>query len=323
MTDQTARALWIEASGTCAIKPQDVAAPRENEVQVRTLYSGISRGTEALVFHAKVPAAEFERMRAPHMEGSFPFPVKYGYCAVGKVEAGHEQLVGKTVFCLYPHQDRFTVTADAVLPLPDGLPASRAVLCANMETALNIVWDAQIQPGDRVAIFGGGVVGSLVAYITSQIPGTDTVLIDVNAGRASHAQSLGIPFVQAGTLNGEFDVLINASASQDALREAIASAGLEARIVEASWYGDRSVELPLGGSFHSKRLSLVSSQVGTLPAAQRGRWSFSRRMEKALQLLCDDRLDILISGETEFSSLADDYADILSAPETLCHRIRY
>ncbi len=317
------RALWIETANRCAIRQESIEPLQADQVLVRTLYSGISRGTESLVLAGKVPQSEFDRMRGPHMEGSFSFPVKYGYSTVGRIEAGPDDLIGKTVFCLHPHQDRFVTTKDMIAVLPEGLPPERGVLAANMETALNIVWDAMIQPGDRVAVFGAGVVGTLVANLSRRIAGTDTVLVDTNTDRRAHAEAMGISFAEAGTLKGEFDVLINASAAGAALSEAIEHAGTEARIIEASWYGDKSISVPLGGAFHSKRLQLISSQVGAVPPARRARWSFGRRMAKALELLADDSLDHLISGETDFADLADDYPRILSSQTTLCHRIRY
>lgn len=320
---EASSALWFEAPESCRLRQERLGQPSGNEVLVRTLFSGISRGTEALIFRGLVPESEFARMRGPHMDGSFPFPVKYGYAAVGQVEVGPSHLVGKEVFALFPHQDRFILPADQVTVLPDTLPARRAVLAANMETALNIIWDAGIQPGDRVAVFGAGVVGSLVAYLASRIVGTETIVVDLDTARQELAAALGLTFIQAGTLDGEFDVLINATASAEALQEAITHAGMEAKIVEASWYGDRPVSIPLGGAFHSRRLSLVSSQVGGIPALRRARWTYARRMAKALELLLDPRLDRLISGETAFSELPDAYARILSSQDTLCHRIRY
>ena len=320
---QSVQALWIESEGRCAIRDEILSAVASHEILVRTLYSGISRGTESLVFNGGVPPSELERMRAPHMMGDFSFPLKYGYSCVGSVEMGPAELLGRTVFCLHPHQDVFITTPDMVSPLPKHIPTERAVLAANMETALNIIWDALIQPGDRVAIFGGGVVGTLVASLSSRIAGTDTALVEMNPDRRQPIEAMGIRFIQAGNLEGEFDVLINASASAAALSDAIQHAGMEARIVEASWYGDKSVAVPLGGAFHSKRLSLISSQVGSIPASRKVRWTFARRMAKALELLSDDGLDHLISGETSFADLGTDYSRILSSQDTLCHRIRY
>lgn len=319
----TCRALWIEIANSCSIRQESIGPIQADQVLVRTLYSGISRGTESLVLAGEVPQSEFGRMRGPHMEGSFSFPVKYGYSTVGTVEAGPDDLIGKRVFCLHPHQDCFVTTKDMIALLPEGLPPERGVLAANMETALNIVWDAMIQPGDRVAVFGAGVVGTLIANLSTRIASTETVLVDTNAERRAHAAAMGISFTESGTLKGEFDVLINASAAGAALCEAIEHAGTEARIIEASWYGDKSISIQLGGAFHSKRLRLISSQVGAVPACRRARWSFGRRMAKALELLQDDSLDHLISGETGFADLADDYPRILSSQTTLCHRIRY
>lgn len=316
-------ALWFVAPEICTLRTDPLGERSEGDVLVRTLYSGISRGTESLIFRGQVPESEFERMRGPHMQGSFPFPVKYGYSAVGRVEAGPPALQDKVVFALHPHQDRFILPAGQVTLLPETLPPRRAVLAANMETALNIVWDAGIQPGDRVAVFGAGVVGTLVAYLASRIVGTDTVLIDRDLKRQALATGLDFTFGLPEDVQGEFDVLINATASAEALQQAIAHAGIEAKIVEASWYGDRPVTIPLGGAFHSRRLQLISSQVGTVPAEKRARWTYGRRLAKALDLLLDVRLDRLISGETAFSELPAAYARILTAQETLCHRIRY
>ena len=320
---RSAQALWIEAAGQCGLRQEPMPEPGSTDVMVRMLYSGISRGTESLVFAGRVPETEFERMRGPAMEGRFPFPVKYGYAAVGVVEAGPADLLDREVFCLHPHQDIFVMPAESVTVLPVSLPARRAVLAANMETALNVVWDATIQPGDRVAVFGAGVVGTLIAYLSSRIAGTETFLMDREPSRAALASSLGLDFAAPEDVTGEFDVIVNASASQQALETAIGLAGLEGRIIEASWYGDRSVTLPLGGAFHARRLSLVSSQVGSVPASHRARWTYARRLSKALDLLLDPRLDALISGETPFSELPAAYARILSSPDTLCHRIRY
>ena len=317
------RALWFREAGACELRSEVVAAPAGDQVLIEMLYSGISRGTESLVFRGQIPASEHERMRCPYMGGSFEFPVKYGYGAVGTVVRGTPELVGQTVFCLHPHQDRFVVDTSAVTCLPAGLPAERAVLGANMETALNISWDAGLLPGDRVAIFGAGVVGTLVAYIASRIVGTEVVLIDRNAKREPLAHALGIPFAHADEISGEFDVLINASGNADALAVALDHAGQEAMIVEASWHGARQATLPLGGAFHSKRLSIVSSQVGSVPPGQRARWSYRRRMSKALDLLRDERLEALISGETSFVGIAEAYGAIIDDPGTLCHRIQY
>lgn len=319
----TARALWITGPGSVELRDEPEPSAGAREVVVETLFSGISRGTERTVLRGGVPASERERMRCPGQAGDFPWPVKYGYAAVGLVRAGADDLVGRTVFVLHPHQDRFRASRDMCLPLPAGLPPERAVLAANMETALNVVWDAGIGPGDRVAVIGSGVVGALAGRLAARVPGTDVTLIDLNPARASLAAALGCAFAAPEQTPGACDVVIHASASAAGLETALAVAGPEATVVEASWYGDRAVEVGLGGAFHSQRLRLISSQVGRLPSSRAPRWSHARRLGLALDLLDDPALDALISGETAFEALAVHYPAILDDPGTLCHRVRY
>jgi threonine dehydrogenase-like Zn-dependent dehydrogenase len=317
------RALWLEDGGRAALREERLPPAAADAVTIESRFGAISRGTESLVASGLVPESEYERMRAPFQEGRFPFPVKYGYAVVGELREGPAERIGETVFCLYPHQDRFTVPAGAAIPVPASVPAARAVLAANMETALNIVWDARIAPGDRVAVVGGGLVGMLVASLAARIPACAVTVIDRNGDRAGTAAALGCAFAAPDEAPGECDVVIHASASESGLATALGCAGFEARLVEASWYGDRPVTVPLGGAFHSRRLSIVASQVGQLPPERRARWDYRRRMAAALDLLADDRLDVLISGETRFADLAAAYAGILFDPATLCHRIRY
>lgn len=298
----------------------------EDDLLVESRFGAISRGTEALVAEGSVPESEHDCMRAPLQGGEFPFPVKYGYAVVGTVKAGSAVSLGQTVFCLHPHQDLFHVPAKMVIPVPSDVPAARAVLAANMETALNGIWDAGILAGDKVTVVGGGLVGLLVAFLSAKIPGVQVTLVDVNSDRRALAQTLGCYFAlpdEAEVSACDSDVVIHASATSKGLATAIAVAGFEARIVEMSWFGDGTSAVPLGGRFHSHRLSIVGSQVGHVPAARRARWPLSRRLETALALLTDDRLDNLISGETAFDDLAGRYIQILSDPDTLCHRIRY
>lgn len=288
---------------------------------LRMLFSGISRGTERLVLSGRVPPVEHDRMRGPGQEGEFPFPVKYGYCAVVEVLEGPD--AGRTGFALFPHQDRFRLPEGAVTPLPDGLPPERAVLAANMETALNVIWDSGAGPGDRVAVIGAGVVGALCAYLAARLPGAEVTLCDVNPARADLARALGCGFALPATMPRDCDAVIHASASPAGLALALEIAGPEAQVTEASWYGTGDVPVPLGAAFHSRRLRIVGSQVGTIPPARAPRWTYRRRLAKALDLLCDPALDALISGQTEFADLPAAYPAILAAPETLCHRVRY
>lgn len=313
----SAEALWCVGPGQVEIRP----ALTGTGVPITTLFSAISRGTERLVSEGSVPVSEYDRMTGPNMEGAFPFPVKYGYCNVGEVQEG--PLAGQHVFSLFPHQTHFRLAQENLNVLPDGLPAQRAVLGANMETALNILWDSGAGAGDRIAVIGAGVVGALVGYLAARIPGAEVVLIDINPARAKLAATLGVGFAAPDTAQHDCDVVIHASANPAGLALGLSIAGNNATIVEASWYGDKAIPVALGGAFHSRRLRLIASQVGHLPPDRLPRWTYARRMAKALDLLCDDRLDALISGETAFAHLPDHYADILADPDTLCHRIRY
>jgi len=320
----TASAFWITSPGQGFIRDASLAPSREGHVHIRTLYSAISRGTESLVYTGAVPASEHARMRAPFQEGEFSFPVKYGYINVGVVEQGPAELLNKHVFCLYPHQTHYVVPVDSVTVLPDSLPAARAVLCANMETAVNALWDAAPAVGDRISVVGAGVVGCLVAWLASRIPGCDVELIDINASRQSVATQLGLNFRVPAEASDVRDLVIHASASEAGLQSAMALAAKEATIVELSWYGDKRVSVALGGAFHSQRLTLKSSQVGSVPADHQARWHYARRLQLAMSLINDDQLDYLISGESHFRDLPAEYDAILSdSQNALCHRIRY
>jgi threonine dehydrogenase-like Zn-dependent dehydrogenase len=271
-----------------------------------------------------VPASEFERMRAPFMAGDFPFPVKYGYATVGRVEGGTEALLGRIVFTLHPHQTLFNLPADAAVVLPENLPPQRAVLAANMETALNAVWDAAPGPADRIAIVGAGVVGSLVGYLCGRLPGAEVTLVDVNAARAELAQALGVGFATPETARGDCDLVVHASGNPAGLGTALALAGEEATVLEMSWYGDMPVTAALGGAFHSRRLRLISSQVGRIAPSHRPRWTHGRRLAAALALLADPRLDTLLAPAVAFSDLPRRLPDILDAGSgILCQPITY
>ncbi|HCR96177.1 MAG: zinc-dependent alcohol dehydrogenase [Halomonas sp.] len=322
--NDTATAFWVTRPRVGELKKETLTSVGEEDVRVRALFSGVSRGTESLVFNARVPESEVERMQAPFQAGSFPAPVKYGYCSVGVVEQGPAHLLNKTVFCLYPHQDRYVVPASAVLPIPDSIPVPRAVLAANMETAINGVWDAEPMLGERVSVIGAGVVGALVAYLCSQIPGVSVTLIDINPKRQALAERLGLVFCTPEKAPNDQDCIIHASGHPEGLRQALSQVGNEGRVIEMSWFGEGEVSIPLGGAFHSLRLSLRASQVGQLPAKLRPRWDFQRRLMLALSLLNDSRLDALISGESDFDALPQLAPKLFSTDsDVLCHRLRY
>ncbi|WP_166259551.1 zinc-dependent alcohol dehydrogenase [Marinobacter salicampi] len=333
----TARAFWVTGAARGEIRDVnpgqgqaagDLGADAEPAgsqqlIEVETLYSAVSRGTESLVFLNRIPESEFQRMRAPFQRGEFPFPVCYGYSNVGCVVEGPSSLLGQAVFTLFPHQTRFRVPAEAVVPVPESVPAARAVLAANMETAINGLWDAEPRIGDRIAVVGCGVVGSLVAYLASRIPGSRVTAIDTDERRLALLDHLGVRFATR-TQETDFDLVIHASGHPDGLRTALGLAGKEARIVEMSWYGDQEVNVPLGGRFHSQRLTIRSSQVGGINQAQTPRWDYRRRLGLALSLLADPALDALFSSESRFEDLPETMAWLCQPGNgELCHRVIY
>ncbi|MBS0347580.1 MAG: zinc-binding alcohol dehydrogenase [Proteobacteria bacterium] len=319
-----AQAFWTVAPGRGEIRRTPLRAPGADEVLVRSLRSGISRGTESLVFRGQVPPSQWTAMRCPFQEGDFPGPLKYGYASVGCVEAGPAALLGRRVFCLYPHQDWYVVPADAVIPLPDAVSDARGVLAANMETALNGLWDATPRLGDRVAVIGAGVVGSLVAALAARIPGVRVELIDRDPRRAGLAARLGCAFATPEQASADADLVIHASGHPDGLATALRIAGFEASVVELSWYGDQPVALPLGEAFHARRLTLRSSQVGSVATPQRARWSHRRRLALALELLADPVFDALLSGESPLAELPAVLPRLADAPDgALCHVVTY
>jgi len=321
---QTSEALWYAGPGRAEIRPELLAEPGPGEVQVRALHSGISRGTERLVLAGQIPPSEFQRMRAPFMAGAFPFPVKYGYSAVGLVERGPDELEGRVAFALHPHQSLFNVPADAVALIPNSVPAARAVLAANMETALNAVWDAQPAPADHIAVVGAGVVGALVAWLCAQMPGAQVTLVDIESSRSELARGLGVGFAAPEAAPGDCDLVVHASGTSAGLMTALYLAGMEATVLELSWYGTEEVAIPLGGAFHSRRLKLISSQVGQVAASHRSRWTFKRRLDAALEMLADPRLDALLTPPIKFQDLPSRLPDILEPRSgVLCQLVSY
>jgi NADPH:quinone reductase-like Zn-dependent oxidoreductase len=314
-----ARALWYAARGTVDIREAPLPALAPGEARVRSLFSGISRGTERLVCQGAVGRSEWEGMRCPMQEGAFPFPVKYGYCAVGTVEDGPPDRLGRIVFCLHPHQDIFQVPADCLAIVPDQIPPRRATLAANMETALNALWDGGAGPGDRIVVVGAGVVGLLVASLAVRLPGAAVTVVDVEAGRRPLAEALGAGFAAPEAAPGEADLVFHASASAAGLDTALACAGVEATVVEMSWFGDKPVRIGLGGAFHSRRLRLVSSQVGQVSPGRRPRWGYARRMAAALNLLDQPALDLLVAEGLAFADAPRELPRILGAGPGVMH----
>jgi threonine dehydrogenase-like Zn-dependent dehydrogenase len=319
-----ARAFWLAEPGRGELRPVALADPGPDDVRVRTLWTGISRGTETLVFTGRVPAGEYATMAAPFQEGDLPGPVKYGYLNVGVVEEGPDDLAGRTVFCLHPHQSEYVVPASAVIPVPDGVPARRAVLAGTVETAVNVLWDAGPLVGDRVAVVGAGIVGCCVARLLGHIPGVQVALVDTNADRTTVASAFGVDFALPAEAAGGNDLVIHTSATSAGLARSLELLRPDGTIVDASWYGDASVTVPLGEAFHSSRLTIRSSQVGAVAAARRGSRTHRDRLALALDLLVDPAYDVLLTGTSSFDELPATMAAIASGTlGGLCHTIAY
>ncbi|MFE7545086.1 zinc-dependent alcohol dehydrogenase [Streptomyces platensis] len=321
---RVACAFWLNAPGHGEIRTVPLPDPGPDDVLVRTLCSGVSRGTETLVFRGGVPVSQHSMMRAPFQEGDFPGPLKYGYLNVGVVEEGPSALLGRTVFCLYPHQTHYVVPASAVTPVPDSVPAPRAVLAGTVETAVNALWDAAPLVGDRIAVIGAGMVGCGVAAILARYPAVRVQLVDADPARAATAKALGVDFALPQDALGDCDLVVHASATEEGLARSLELLAPEGTVIELSWYGDRQVSLPLGEAFHSRRLVVRSSQVGAVSPARRARRTFADRLALALDLLADPAFDALITGESAFEELPEVLPRLVSGDlPALCHRIRY
>jgi threonine dehydrogenase-like Zn-dependent dehydrogenase len=318
------QAFWVVGPHRVEIRPATLPEPAAGEVLVRTMFSGISRGTEAVVFRGDVPAEVHARMRAPFQEGDFPGPVKYGYLSVGRVEEGPAELRGRTVFCLYPHQTAYVVPAAAVTVVPDGVPAERAVLAGTVETAVNALWDAPPLVGDRVTVVGAGMVGCCLARLLAGFPGVDVELVDTDPARAVVAEALGVRFAAPADARGGRDLVLHASATAGGLRRSLELLATDGVVVELSWYGDTAVEVPLGGRFHVDRLSIRASQVGTVAPSRQDRRSAADRRRLALDLLRDPAFDVLLTGCSPFADLPTVMPRLASGElPALCHLVRY
>jgi threonine dehydrogenase-like Zn-dependent dehydrogenase len=319
-----ARAFWLREPGVGEIRPEPLGEPGPDDVVVRTVRSGISRGTETLVFRGGVPASQYAVMRAPFQDGDFPGPVKYGYLNVGVVEHGPRRLQGRTVFCLYPHQTAYVVPARSVVLVPDDVPPERAVLAGTVETAVNALWDAGPLVGDRVTVVGAGMVGCCVARLLGRFPGVHVTLVDVDARRAGVAASLGVDFAVPADASGGRDLVVHTSATSAGLQRSLDLLAPEGTVIDLSWYGDVDVTLSLGGAFHSQRLRIRASQVGTVAPARRSTRTTTDRLALALDLLRDAAFDALLTGASRFDELPDVMARLTAGSlPALCHIITY
>jgi threonine dehydrogenase-like Zn-dependent dehydrogenase len=320
----TARAFWLREPGRGEIRPAPLPTPGPDDVLVRAVASGVSRGSETLVFRGGVPVSQYDVMRAPFQEGDFPGPVKYGYLSVGVVELGPAELEGRTVFCLHPHQTAYVVPARSVVPVPEDVPPARAVLAGTVETAVNALWDAAPLVGDRITVVGAGMVGCCVAGLLARFPAARVTLVDVDPSKAEVAAALGVGFAgPADAVDGQ-DLVVHASATSAGLQRSLDLLVDEGTVIDLSWYGDAEVTLSLGAAFHSRRLGVRASQVGRVAPARRSTRTTTDRLTLALDLLRDPVFDALLTGTSRFEELPDLLPRLASGElPALCHVLTY
>lgn len=313
-----ATAFWIESAGIGSLRRVTLREPGQEDHLITTEFSGISIGTERLVALGLVPPSCAAAMACTGMQGSFALPISYGYSLVGRIATG--RLAGGRVFTMHPHQDRIVQSSEHLISVPELLaPGPRVTLLPNLETALNAVWDAELRPGERVAIVGGGAVGLLVAFVLARLHDEGAVLVEADPQRRRLASALpwiGTVLAPEQVDEGTFDVAFHTSANNAGLQLAIDALGFEGRVIELSWYGSRPVLLHLGTSFHHQRKRLIASQVATVAPSHRAE---GRHMRTAhvFGLLGDARLDALLGTPIPFAELPEFFARLCrgEAPE--------
>lgn len=318
-----ARSFWLTEKGRGVLRRETLPAPAPGWCVVQTLFSAVSPGTERLVALGKVPAALREEMACPYMGGGFPFPVKYGYSLVGEVIDGPPKLRGRRVHILHPHQDVCVVRVEDARPLPDSLPPARATLASNMETAVTAAWDSGVVLGERVLVVGFGIVGALVAHVLGRGPAVEVEVVDRRPDRRRLAEAMG--FRASGAPGPDaYDLAFDTSGSPSGLQAAIDAVGVEGRVVAVSWYGTEPARLALGGTFHSRRKRILSSQVSRIPGALQPRFDRARRTALVFRLLESPELDRLMGPRVPFAELPKAYETLVGrTPEGLSPLIVY
>ncbi|WP_432560398.1 zinc-dependent alcohol dehydrogenase [Granulicoccus sp. GXG6511] len=319
------RAYWITGPGQGELRRETLPATGPDQALVRSLKSGVSRGTETLIHHGGVPTEVHDLMRAPFQEGDFPWPVKYGYLSVGLVEQGPSHLEGRRVFALYPHQERYVAPTDALTPIPDDVPSDRAVLAGTVETAINAIWESSPHYGDRVAVVGMGMVGACITALLTEFPLSRLQLVEVDPATQALCERFGIEWTAPEDALDDCDIVIHCSAAEAGLRTALRLAGDDADVVEVSWFGDTEPRVPLGNHFHARRLNLRASQVGGIARSRRHRRTHADRLALALEALTDPRFDLLLGEGCRFDDLPAFMADLTAggAGSGMCQIVDY
>ncbi|MFK7979418.1 MAG: zinc-binding alcohol dehydrogenase [Saprospiraceae bacterium] len=293
----TSTALWHISPSESSLQEESLSTPLSHQLLIKSLYSLVSTGTEKLVATGQVPSSMHQLMRVPSMGGAFSFPVKYGYSLVGKV-VSEGIFMGQLVHLLHPHQAALVTDSADVSLVPPNIPAKRAALASNMETALNAIWDSGVSIGDKVVVCGFGMIGGLVARLLSLMPAVEVVVLEKNAYRIQQATNMG--FLVNPTDLSNFDYSFHTSGSSKGLQACIEAVGMEGKIIELSWYGTKSVQLQLGADFHYHRKQIISSQVGHVPFTKNARWDYVRRKAVVWKLLKNPVFDAHITDEVPF-----------------------
>ena len=307
----TRRSVLFAAPGRIEVTHDDIPSPREGEVLVRTLVSGISAGTELHVYRGDISEGVLLDESLPSLQEPFRYPATYGYASVGEVVDD-----GRRVFAFQPHVSHYVAREDELYDVPEDLSSEAAALWPSVETAVNLVLDARPLVGERVLVVGQGVVGLATTSILSRFPLGELWTVDPIESRRAASKRCGAASSfhpdeadAAGVLE-RFDLTIELSGSAEGLNLAIGAAGFEGRVVVGSWYGDKSVSVDLGTHFHRGRLqlSIISSQVSHLGSLLLSRWTKARRMEVAANALSLLPTETIITHRFPVERAAEAYA---------------
>ncbi|MDY6844853.1 MAG: zinc-binding alcohol dehydrogenase [Thermodesulfobacteriota bacterium] len=297
----TSESLWFDGPKRVAFKTRSVLPPQDKEVVIETLYSGISHGTEMLVYRGQVPQGLKLDLSIPTMEGSFSFPIKYGYSNVGRVvktgKGVETLLVDDLVFVHAPHETIYVIPEDSAVKLDHGIAPELGIFIANLNTALNCILDSEFRFGENVIIFGQGVIGLLLTQLFKRAGASCIFTIDTIAKKRALSLQVGadisfdpekddiVSEIRRHTRGVGADLAVEVSGSPEALEMALKVVAFESTVIVASWYGNKRVPLTLGNEFHRGRIKIKSSQVSTMSASLIPRWNLERRMTLALMLL--------------------------------------
>lgn len=296
-----ANILWHNKQSSWFESEELAKSPSIESVLIEATYSFVSLGTERTMLTNNLSAQTAQNMEVPHMRGSLLSDFTYGYSLVGKVVSGVSHLVGKNVHLMHPHQNFLEVDASCVYQIPDSISLELATLASNLETAVNAIWDAELEIGDSVQIVGFGIIGALIAKVINQMPGVSLEINEIDPIRLGIAKNLGF-VISEQPKSERFDKVFNTSTGDGVLQEAIKSTKSEGTIIELGWYGERSTTLALGGEFHYGRKKIISSQVSQIPHRKQPKWTYASRKELVFRLLGEIDFSKLITNEIPYSA---------------------